>query len=69
MQGIVTDCIAIFSYQLPQTQKNFIDANINCYILSHFNALIRVADTEGYINTVEKQKAVSWNKDPVHWKI
>ena len=67
MKVIVTDCIAIFSYQLPRAQKNFLDTNINCYILSHFDSLIGIANDAGYINEVEKQKALAWNKDPAHW--
>lgn len=64
----VTDCIAIFSYQLPQAKQNFSDAHMNCYTLSNFNTLIEVAVAEGYINETEKQKALAWNKDPGQWK-
>lgn len=64
----VTDCIAIFSYQLPQAQQNFSDANINCHALSHFDTLIEMAVDEGYIDEIEKQKALAWNKDPEHWQ-
>ncbi|MBW5802822.1 orotate phosphoribosyltransferase [Coxiella endosymbiont of Ornithodoros amblus] len=64
----ITDCIAIFSYQLPQAQKNFSDANINCHALSHFDTLIEMAVDEGYIDEIEKQKALAWNKDPEHWQ-
>ena len=69
MKVIVTDCVSIFSYQLPRAQKNFLDANINCYTLSRFNTLIRIADSEGYINEVEKQQVLLWNKDPLHWQL
>ena len=63
----VTNCIAIFSYQLPRAQQNFSEISINCHTLSYFDALIKIAAAEGYINEIEKQKALVWNKDPKHW--
>lgn len=67
MGATVTNCVAIFSYQLPQAQKNFSEMNINCHTLAYFDDLIEMAAAEGYINETEKQKALVWNKDPEHW--
>ncbi|MFW0072481.1 MAG: orotate phosphoribosyltransferase [Coxiella-like endosymbiont] len=66
--GWVTDCIAIFSYQLPKTIQNFSEACINCYALSNFNILIEVAVEKAYISDKEKQKALAWNKNPEEWE-
>ena len=63
----VTNCVAIFSYQLPRAQQNFSEMSINCHTLSYFDALIEMATAEGYINEIEKQKALVWNQDPEHW--
>ncbi|QTS83828.1 orotate phosphoribosyltransferase [Coxiella endosymbiont of Amblyomma nuttalli] len=67
-EGWVTDCVAIFSYQLPQAIQNFSKACINCYTLSNFSTLIEVAVKENYINEKEKRKALIWNKNPEKWK-
>ena len=67
-EGWVTDCVAIFSYQLPQAIQNFSEAYINCYTLSNFNILIEVAVEEAYISDKEKQKALAWRKNPEKWK-
>lgn len=66
-EGCVTDCVAIFSYQLPKTIQNFSEACINCYTLSNFNTLIEVAVEEAYISDKEKQKALAWSKNPEKW--
>lgn len=63
----VTDCVAIFSYQLPQAMKNFSEAYINYYTLSNFNTLIEVAVEKNYISEKEKKKALAWSKNPEKW--
>lgn len=67
-KGYVTDCVAIFSYQLPQAIKNFSEAYINYYTLSDFSTLIKVAVEEDYISEKEKQKALAWSKNPEKWE-
>ena len=64
----VTDCVAIFSYQLPQAIQNFSEAHINCYTLSNFHTLVEVAVKENYITEKEKQKALAWSKNPEEWE-
>jgi orotate phosphoribosyltransferase len=66
-QATVTDCIAIFNYQLATAQKKFADANITLHTLSDFNTLIDVATTAGYITAEEKSQALLWNQDPTNW--
>lgn len=63
----VKDCITIFSYELSNTQQNFLNNSLNYYALSDFETLIKVAISEGYITENEKQKALTWNQDPENW--
>ncbi|QHG92471.1 orotate phosphoribosyltransferase [Coxiella endosymbiont of Amblyomma sculptum] len=65
--AVVEHCIAIFSYQLFEAQRNFTKANISCYALSDFRTLIDVAFSIGHITEEEKQKALIWNKNPENW--
>lgn len=65
--AIVTDCVAIFTYQLEEAAKAFGDADIRLNTLCDFSTLIDVAAHEGYINEEEKLQALAWNKDPVKW--
>ena len=65
--AVVTDCIAIFSYQMTAAEQQFSNAGIRPLTLSNFSTLIEVAAQEGYINPEEKKSALTWNKDPEHW--
>lgn len=67
-QGVnVTDCIAIFNYELAESAQKFFEAEIQSLSLCDFPTLIEVAAKEGYINEIEKSKALEWNEDPMHW--
>lgn len=65
--GVVTDCVAIFTYQMETAKKQFEEAGINLHTLSNFAALMDVAAQEGYITEEEKGIALEWNKDPQGW--
>lgn len=67
--AIVTDCIAIFSYQMEKARQLFADADIRSLTLSDFSTLIDVAAEAGYINQAEKKLALAWNKDPERWDV
>lgn len=65
--GVVTDCVAIFTYQMETAKEQFEEAQINLHTLSNFAALMDVAAQEGYITEEEKGIALEWNKDPQGW--
>lgn len=65
--GIVTDCIAIFTYEFEKAKKRFSEMNVQLHTLSNFSTLIAVAANAGYITNEEKEKALEWNKDPEGW--
>lgn len=63
----VTDCIAIFSYQMQKAKQQFKDAKINLHTLSDFSTLMDVAERDGYITAEQKTIALAWNNDPAGW--
>ncbi|MDP3971271.1 MAG: orotate phosphoribosyltransferase [bacterium] len=63
----VTDCIAIFTYQMKKAEDLFQEAKIEIHTLSNFATLIDVAEEEGYITEDEKKTALEWNQDPAGW--
>lgn len=64
----VTDCVAIFTYQLPEAHKAFADVGIRLHALADFATLIDVATQAGYINAQEKSQALAWNADPAKYR-
>jgi len=67
--AIVDDCIAIFTYQLPEAQDKFSNNKINCHTLTNFTTLLDVAEKLQYITSEEKQQASLWNQNPSEWVI
>lgn len=65
--GIVTDCVAIFTYEMQKAIDKFKDAKCNVFTLSNFSTLIDVAEERGYLNSESAQKVRQWNKNPSNW--
>ncbi|MCH9769967.1 MAG: orotate phosphoribosyltransferase [Gammaproteobacteria bacterium] len=63
----VTDCIAIFSYQIQTASQSFSDNQIKLHTLTDLNTLIDVAITQDAINESDKTHILSWAKDPGTW--
>lgn len=63
----VSDCVAIFSYQLPQATEKFAQADVNLHTLSDFDTLISTAVAENYLSQTDGDIARSWNKAPDVW--
>lgn len=64
---VVTDCLAIFTYEMEKAKEQFVEANIQLHTLSNFSTLIEVAAEEGYITQEEKEIARAWNQNPAEW--
>ena len=45
----VIGVVAIFTYELPKSEKNFADAGVKLVTLSNYSELIKVAKVQGYI--------------------
>ncbi|MFC1597991.1 orotate phosphoribosyltransferase [Patescibacteria group bacterium] len=65
--GEVSDCVAIFTYEMEKAKKRFADSNINLYTLTDFTTLVGVASESGYLKEEDKDKVLAWNKDPEGW--
>lgn len=65
--AIVTDCLAIFTYQFEKAKNEFSNHQIKAHALSDFETLIQVAVEAGYISEAEKTLACSWNENPTEW--
>lgn len=65
--GIVEDCLAIFTYQLSQSEQNFKKADVNLYTLTNLNILLDTAVYNNYITIKEKKSVLEWARDPEHW--
>lgn len=65
----VTDCLAIFTYDLAPARQRFIEANIKLHTLTNLTTLLTVAEKESYISEAEKTQALRWGKDPANWAV
>ncbi len=66
-EAVVTDIIAIFTYEMQSARQAFSDAGISLATLSSFSTLIEVAQQEKYLTVAEKSAAFAWSTDPEHW--
>ncbi len=66
--GVVEDCIAIFTYEMEKSLNGFKEANCNLFTLTNFSTLINEAAKENYIKEEDKEKVLEWNKNPNEWK-
>ncbi|RYL92898.1 orotate phosphoribosyltransferase [Sporolactobacillus sp. THM19-2] len=55
---------AIFTYQLPQADKNFERAGVKLKTLTDFNTLIHLAVRQGKISNQQLQQLKSWYSHP-----
>lgn len=65
--AIVSDCIAIFDYEMKKSRELFSTAKVNLFALTTFSTLIEVAAQTGALNDKEKTQALAWNQDPEGW--
>lgn len=67
--AVVNDCLAIFTYQLPEAEQKFAAAKIHCHTLTNFKTLLQVAEQLHYIDSQEKNEAAQWNQSPAEWRV
>lgn len=58
---------AIFSYNLPDSQLNFSQAQISLHTLTDYSTLITTAHQQGKISPQELQLLQKWHQDPHNW--
>ena len=65
--GVVSHCVAIFTYQMKSAEEKFAAAKIQLHTLTNFATLVEVASEHEYIAAEDKEKILAWNKDPEGW--
>jgi len=65
---IVTDCLAIFTYEMKKSKNLFENEKCKLHALSNFRALVDVASKSGYIRKDDKERALRWSKDSENWE-
>lgn len=65
--SIVTDVVAIFSYELPAGLDRARELNVQLHPLSNFTTLIQVALDQDRITPDEAALVKRFAKDPEHW--
>jgi len=65
--GIVEDCIAIFTYELEKSKSNFESANVKLHTLTTFTNLIKTAVHNKYIARDQLEHIMDWKKNPEGW--
>ncbi|WP_118195110.1 orotate phosphoribosyltransferase [Albibacterium indicum] len=63
----VVALLSIFSYNLPVAEENFKNAKCRFISLSNYDALVRYAAQNQFINENEKSLLDSWRLDPEKW--
>ena len=65
--GDVIGTVAIFSYDLPESTKNFEDADTELYTLTDYPTMINVAKQQDYVEENDMELLQQWYQDPESW--
>ena len=65
--GIVECCIAIFTYELEKSKKNFENANVKILTLASFTSFVKTALKHKYISKEQLNHIMDWKKSPEGW--
>ncbi|MBM7618020.1 orotate phosphoribosyltransferase [Weissella uvarum] len=63
----VLGVLAIFSYELPDADKNFAAANTPFESLTNYSALLEVEKAAGAMSEAELKALADWRLDPKQW--
>lgn len=66
-QAIVTDVVAIFTYEMLAAKEKEQQANVKFHPLSSFGVLLDVAAEQGRLTKDDISKAQSFSEDPKTW--
>ena len=64
----VLGMVAIFTYQFPQAQQAFAEANVELTTLSNYSELIAEAAELDYIKAEDIEVLKEWRANPSEWK-
>jgi orotate phosphoribosyltransferase len=66
-EGIVTDCIAIFSYGMERAKQSFSEAKCHLWTLTNLSELLDYAAESKSITEDQKDIILDWIKEPSTW--
>ncbi|AOM83249.1 orotate phosphoribosyltransferase [Salisediminibacterium beveridgei] len=66
--GIVTDILAIFSYNLQRSNELAKEKSIGIHTLTDFDALIESASAKGDLTSDQLKSLREWKRNPAGWK-
>lgn len=65
----VLGMLSIFTYGFPLADKNFQEAGLPLFSMSHYGWLVDEARKMGAIGEADMEKLESWRQDPANWKV
>lgn len=65
--GVVECCIAIFTYELDKSSKNFEMANVKLLTLTNFTSFVKTALQRKYIAKDQLTHIMEWKNNPEGW--
>lgn len=65
--GDVIGTVAIFSYDLPESTKNFADYDTELYTLTDYPTMINVAQKQNYVEDSDMELLQQWYQNPESW--
>ena len=65
--AIVTDCLAIISYEFHEAQEAFAAAGVTLHTLTNFGAVLRMAQARGALDARGSAEIQDWLADPHGW--
>ena len=66
-EGVVTDCLSIFTYELESAKNNFELASVKLSELTNFTSLVNKAKQENHISEEQLNNILQWKDDPEIW--
>lgn len=65
--GKVENQLAIFSYDLPETQKNYKASKVKLHSLTNLKDTVEVARQKGFLKPEQVEVVLDWARDPHNW--
>lgn len=65
--AIVTDCLAIITYDFPEAKENFDAAEVSLHTLTTFTLVLETAIKQNILTVAQKEIVADWFSDPHGW--
>jgi orotate phosphoribosyltransferase len=66
--AVVTDCIAIVSYEFEEALAAFRDAGVSLHVLAPFSVIVKRALTHGLFDDATLDVLNTWHANPYGWR-